>query len=119
MYHGIIIDQEFVDPSFPNAFKVFAQKQAGSWKIIGIEIDDAQIEKAIKKIQTMMKSDQSWYAHFYNDDQLVVVFKDKVFRVKPHSASWQPIIEYGVQRNIPAVQLDFWPNRFQDERHYF
>ena len=119
MYHGIIIDQEFTDQSFPKSLKSFAKKQDGSWGIFGIEVENPLLEETIKKIQKAMKSDQPWYAHLYNDDELIVIFKDKVFRVKPHISSWSSIMEYGRQLNIPEAQLDFWPNRFQDERHYF
>ncbi|PIS14120.1 hypothetical protein COT65_00475 [Candidatus Shapirobacteria bacterium CG09_land_8_20_14_0_10_47_13] len=119
MYHGIIIDQEFTDQSFPNTFKVFARKQDGSWGIYGVEIEDSHLEESISKIQESMKSDEPWYAHFYNDKQLIVIFKDKVFRVEPHICSWTPIVDYGKELNIPEEQLDFWPNRFQDEIHYF
>ena len=119
MYHGIIIDQEFTDQSFPNTFKVFAKKQDGSWGIYGIEVEDSKLEESIKKIQENMKGDEPWYAHFYNDRQLIVIFKDMVFRVEPHISSWTPIIDYGRELNIPEEQFDFWPNRFQDEIHYF
>lgn len=119
MYHGIIIDQEFTDKSFPKNFKAFAKKQNGAWGIFGIEIEDSQFEETINKIQETMKNDQPWYAHLYNENQLIVIFKNKVFTVKPHISSWSSIIEYGRQLNIPEAQLDFWPNRFQDERHYF
>ena len=119
MYHGIIIDQEFKDPSFPKKFKVFAKKQDGSWGIYGVEIEDFKFEEMVKKVQENIKDDQLWYCHFYNDEKLIVVFKDRVFEVKPSSSSWNPIIEYGRKLNIPEEQLDFWPNRFQDEIHYF
>jgi len=119
MYHGIIIDQEFTNKSFPESFKVFAKKQDGSWGIYGIEVENTQLEEAIKNIQESMETEEPWYAHFYNDKQLIVIFKEKVFRVKPHISSWRLIIEYGKQLNIPEGQLDFWPNRFQDEIHYF
>jgi len=119
MYHGIIIDQEFTDQSFPNTFKVFAKKQDGSWGIYGIEVEDPKLEESIKKIQENMKGDEPWYAHFYNDRQLIVILKDMVFRVEPHISSWTPIIDYGRELNIPEEQFDFWPNRFQDEIHYF
>ena len=119
MYHGIIIDQEFRDKLFPESFKQFAKKQDGSWGIFGIEIEDSQFEEVIDKIQENMREDQPWYAHLYNDKQLIVIFKEKVFRVEPHISSWKPIIEYGEELKIPKEQLDFWPNRFQDEQHYF
>lgn len=84
-----------------------------------IEIDSSQLQETINKIQKALKDSQSWYAHLYNDDELIVIFKDKVFTVKPHSSSWGSIIDYGKQLHIPEAQLDFWPNRFQDEKHYF
>ncbi len=119
MYHGIIIDQEFKDKTFPNTFKVFAEKKDGSWEIYGIEIDDSELGATINKIQENIKTDEAWYAHLYNDEQLIVIFKNKVFKVKSHISSWKPIIDYGKELNIPEEQLDFWPNRFQDEIHYF
>lgn len=119
MFHGIIIDQEFVDKSLPETFKVFARKQDGSWGIYGIESEDSKLEETIKIIQENIKTDQPWYAHFYNDEKLIIVFKNKVFEINPHEGSWEPIKGYGRKLNIPVEQLDFWPNRFQDERHYF
>ncbi len=119
MYHGIIINKEFVDESFPEIFKIFAYKQDGDWRIYGIEIEDHKLDEVITQIQDNLKTDQSWYFHFYNDKELVVAFKNKVFRVTPHISSWGQIINYGNELNIPKEQLDFWPNRFQDETHYF
>lgn len=119
MYHGIIIDQEFTSKSFPDRFKQFATKKDGSWKVFGIEIEDSELEETINKIQENIKENEPWYVHLYNDKQLIVIFKNKVFRVEPNISSWKPIIEYGKKLKIPIEQLDFWPNRFQDEQHYF
>jgi len=119
MYHGIIIDQEFINPSFPKNFKIFAKKQDKDWRIYGIEVGDSQLKQTIESIQTNMKNDQPWYTHFYNDNKLIVIFKNKTIEVTPLKSSWQSIIDYGKELNIPEEQLDFWPNRFQDEIHYF
>lgn len=66
-----------------------------------------------------MRSDRIFYNHLYNDEILIVIFKKKIFRVNSHKSSWKEIIEYGLSFDIPIEQLDFWPNRFQDELHYF
>lgn len=66
-----------------------------------------------------MQADGAWYNHLYNDEELIVIFKDKVFHVNPHKSSWGEMLEYGASLSIPTEQLDFWPNRFQDEAHYF
>lgn len=121
VYHGIILDLEFEDPKYPETFKVFAKRKStnNDWVLYGIEVESADFEKTVAAIQKKMKSNKPYYAHFYNDKELVVLFKDKVFRVKPHISTWKPIIEYGRKLDIPEEQLDFWPNRFQDEIHYF
>lgn len=81
MFHGILIDQEFKDPHFINRFKTFAKKQDGSWKIYGVEVEDLSLQETISQIQSNMKSGQPWYAHLYDDEKLIVIFKDKVFTI--------------------------------------
>lgn len=119
MYHGIIIDQEFKDKGFSESFNRFAKKIDGSWVIYGISIENDDLEKEINRIQNNLKDDEPWYSHIYNDERLIVIFKNKIFYVLPNKSSWRPIIKYGKKLKIPERQLDFWPNRFQDEIHYF
>lgn len=121
MWHGIVLDAEFEDPNYPNNFKLFAKRKSktNNGTLYGIEVGVQDFEKTISDIQKNLKKDKPYYAHFYNDESLIVVFKDKVIRVSPHKSTWQEIVDYGKQLNIPEEQLDFWPNRFQDEIHYF
>ncbi len=119
MYHGILVDQEFDNSNFPEKFKIFSVKHDDGWKIFGVEISDVELNSTVKEIQKNMKSEQPWYSHLYNDKKLVVVFKNKVFNVEPHKSTWTEVFEYGKSIGIPEMQLDFWPNRFQDEIHYF
>lgn len=121
MYHGIILDAEFEDPTYPERLKIFAKRKSTSndWILYGVEVSDEKVPQIITEIQANMKSDQPYYAHLYNDEKLIVIFKNEVFEVSPHLFSWKPIIDYGKKLNIPEDQLDFWPNRFQDEIHYF
>lgn len=120
-WHGIILDLEFTDPKFPETFKIFAKRKSKTnpWVLFGIEVDNDGLDIAVKSIQDNLKTDAPYYAHLYNDEEVIVIFKEKIIRVTSHVSTWQPIIEYGKTLNIPEVQLDFWPNRFQDEKHYF
>ena len=120
MYHGIILDLEFKDSTYPQKFKLFAKRKSSTsgWLLYGVEVGDQEIDKVILEVQENMKDDKPYYAHFYNDNDMIVVFKKNVFRVKPHISTWA-VINYGKKLNIPQEQLDFWPNRFQDEIHYF
>lgn len=119
MYHGIVIDQSFIDPSKIRSFRVFAIKNDGIWKIYGVEIDDRHVGDVIEQIQENMKPNESWYAHAYNDEELIVIFKNKVFTATSNPTSWQPAIDYGLQMNIPKEQLNFRPIKFEDEKQYF
>lgn len=119
MYHGIIIDQSFTDPSKVRSFRVFAIKHEDISKIYGIEVDDRRIDEVIEEIQDNMKPNEPWYAHIYNGEEIIVIFKNKVFTTSSDPASWQPAIDYGLQLNIPKEQLDFKPKSFEEEKEYF
>lgn len=121
MWHGIVLDVEFEDSNYPNQFKIFAKRKSKSnqWTLFGVEVREENFEKVIADIQKNIKIDKPYYAHFYNDESLVVVFKGKVIKVSPHKSTWGEIVVYGKGLDIPEKQLDFWPNRFQDEIHYF
>jgi hypothetical protein len=121
-YHGVLLDLQFDEENFiEKNFKIFAKRKSSSnpWVLYGVEINNENLDDGIVKIQTAMKSDAPYYAHLYNDNGVIVIFKNKGFHVKPHISTWDEIVKYGQSLNIPSEQLDFWPNRFQDEIHYF
>ncbi|MCA9381715.1 hypothetical protein KC678_05595 [Candidatus Dojkabacteria bacterium] len=119
MYHAILINKQFTDEDFPSTMKVFAEKIDGDWEIFGVEVKDSELEKFVIEVQNEMRPNETWYAHIYNDEEMIVIFKEKIIKVTPHISTWNPIFEYGKSIGIPEEQLDFWPNRFQDELHYF
>jgi len=62
---------------------------------------------------------EPYYNHFYRDNELIVVFKDKVFRITPDRSTWKDTVAYGQTLGIPNDQLVFEPNRFEGEQEYF
>jgi len=118
-FHGILVNMAFTDRGYPEKFEHFAKKISGDWIIYGVEISRNNLEEAIADIQRHMRRDDLFYNHLYDDEELIVIFVDRIFRVQTHASSWGEIIDYGLASNIPVEQLDFWPNRFQDEKHYF
>jgi hypothetical protein len=119
MFHGILVDMAFTDRSYPETYSIFAQEKSGDWMLYGIEVPRNNLESAVVSIQTHMRADEPFYAHLYDDEVVVAIFRTRVFRVTPHISSWGDIRHYGMKLNISMEQLDFWPNRFQDEIHYF
>lgn len=119
IFHGILVDAAFLDRHFVAMFPSFARKVAGEWGFHGIIVPRNELDATVSVIQANMRSDKPFYSHLYDDDTLVAIFKDRVFFATSHSSSWKEIQKYGLSLNIPNGQLDFWPNRFQDEIHYF
>lgn len=119
VFHGILLDLSFVDHDFPSTFQLFAHKKVGEWGLYGISVPRDQLEQALLSIQAHMRTDGQFYNHLYDDQTLIAIFKTRIFRTSTHLSGWNEIHAYGLSLGIPAQQLDFWPNRFQDEIHYF
>ncbi len=121
MYHGIVLDAEFNDPTILDTFKIFSKRKSldEDWILYGVEVEDSKLKETVKRIQSELKSEKPYYVHFYNDKKLIVIFKEKIFYASPHRSTWKEILEYGKKLNIPNNQLNIWPYRFQEEIHYF
>ena len=49
-----------------------------------------------------------WYMHFWNGNDVIAVFKDKVFEFKhDQKETWKDACDYGRSMGIPEKQLDF------------
>lgn len=120
-YHGILLDRAFTETDYvPQHFLVFARKISRLLgAIYGVEIDEAPIEVAIEKLQSVMKDNEPLYVHLYNEDHLIVIFKHKYFIMSQDPHTWFEAIVYGEALGIPREQLDFLPHTFDQEEAYF
>jgi hypothetical protein len=49
-----------------------------------------------------------WYAHFWREDTVIVVYHDRIFKLdRDDRSTWQEAIEHGKAQGIPEEQLDF------------
>ena len=123
-YHGIIINISLKDKSLFKTLEIIGQKRLFlNWLILyKVSVRPESIDSTIQNLQSNLV-ERFWfyfphfYCHFYRDDELIVVFKKKVFRVRTDPATWQEVISYGKLMGIPAKQLDFQPCRFGDETY--
>lgn len=115
-FHALIVDKSLVNLDILDDLIVLDQTTAGSWVIYKILIKESDLISTISKIQSQMRKG-NWYLHIYNSDgsKLVVVFKNKFFVTDNNPINWSEILAYGKEVGAPAEQLDFIPNRFQDE----
>jgi len=51
---------------------------------------------------------RGWYAHFWNEDKIIVVYNDTQFTLlKDDKSTWREAIEHGKTQGIPEDELDF------------
>ena len=61
----------------------------------------------IGRIQAALKP-WRWYAHFWRDDDLIVIYHDARFQMdRGNRSTWTAAIEHGRAKGIPDEQLDF------------
>ena len=123
-YHGIVLSISQKDKSIFKGLQVIGSKKAllGLITFYKIRIDSHQIDNIITNIQGNMARNigpikQEFYAHFYKDTELIIVYRDKSFRVTTDQATWANAISHGRSLNILGKQLDFTPYRFEDETY--
>jgi hypothetical protein len=123
-YHGIVINLSQKDRGILEAYKIIGRKNVipGFLCLEKIEISQGEIEKAIVVLQNNLR-DKLWpiikafYLHLYRENELIVIFKKRIFRVSPDPKSWNEAIAYGLGLGIPKKQLDFFPCKFEDENY--
>ena len=108
MYTGTVVKESLEDADILKKVEVVSvittndENESDRWHI--------QTCKASREIIEEFKDvlHQGWYCHFWNNDELIIVFRNKLFscqRVTPSST--EPAIVYGISQGIPKEQLDF------------
>jgi hypothetical protein len=75
---------------------------AGRWHLYWVDVSDDEIG------QVQAGTRHGWYAHFWRDDQLLVVYDDARFSMHRHDqVTWQPAVDHGLQQGLRPECLDF------------
>jgi len=115
-FHAILVDKSLISPEVLGALKILSENADGDWTLYKIAVIENDLIRTIKLIQLGML-EGGWYFHLYNSDgsRLIVVFKDKFFDISNNPLTWTEAVQYGLSLGTPLAQLDFNPNRFEDE----
>lgn len=116
-YHGIIIKEGLKDPSILGKMKILGRKRTGEWTLLRVKVNENKIKEAIRSVKKNLLTNPVYYTHFYRDEELIVVFPEKVFHLTPNKETWKPAVEYGKSVGIPEEELDFKPCRFAEETY--
>lgn len=108
-YTGTIVEESLEDKRVLENLHVLnvrvtdEEDPAERWHLYTVEATIEQIEK----LSSILKP-RKWYANFWHGDDMIVVFRDKIFEQKiSDTKTWIPAIEYGLSLGIPEKQLDF------------
>jgi len=106
MYKGIIIKESLLHRELLDKYKLINIETTDGdnpWHLYVVMVP----EKDFGMIAGNIRSNK-WYAHFWKGHDVVVIFKDKLFRASyDDKPSWQPIVDYGLSIGIPMEQMDF------------
>src|SRR5579885_1410768 len=115
-FHAILLNVSFADSKFPEKFNIFnkVEFENSDWIVYGVEVD----EDSAAAIQSNM-IEGKYFNHMYNEKELIIIYKERIFKVTKDQSTWKEADEYGKSIDIPEDQLNFKPFRFEDEDEYF
>jgi hypothetical protein len=96
---------------------VLGTKTGQNWTLLKVGIEAKAISSVIREIQLNLLTENGvpYYAHFYRDEELIIVFPDRAFHISPDENSWNEAVSYGESLGVPRAELDFGPCRIRDE----
>ncbi|MCL5116345.1 MAG: hypothetical protein M1272_04255 [Firmicutes bacterium] len=117
---GVVVDHSLRDIEFVGELPVIAKRQAGTWGILLISVAEGGLDAMIQSLQKHMVSiaEDCWYAHFFGNGRLTVVYQDAVFAVSD-GESTMAAVQYGNDHGVPLEQLDFYPRTQAQAEAYF
>ena len=106
---GTIVEESLKDNRFINKLDIRSVRISDSenpedrWHLYKLDID----EDRIKELSNQLKPEK-WYAHFWDEQNIIAVFPEKLFKFsREDESTWRSAIEYGKSIGIPEEQLDF------------
>lgn len=116
-YHGIVIHESQKYKSIFKNLRILGERIAKDEKrtLYKIAVGAEGLENTILFLQNNMLP--GYYFHLYRNGELIVAFKEKIFRINTDKSTWKEAIEYGKSLGIPENQLDFFPCHIEDETY--
>jgi len=113
-FKGVIIAEGLKNPTTINKFIICKAEitkddmpidyegHLGRWHIYYVMCSEEEINKLQPRVL------KGWYAHFWKDNSIIVVYSDRKFELlKDDKSTWEEAIEHGRAQGIPGNELDF------------
>ena len=109
MYEGTIVEESLKDNRFLNSLNIQSVRISNTesptdrWHLYKVLIDESQLSQLSEELKP-----EKWYMHFWNGDDVIAVFPDKIYNFKySDKSTWDDAIKHGLSLGIPQEQLDF------------
>ena len=119
MFKGFVLSESLKDPTILNDFEKIYVKvehhpeyegEPKIWHDFKLKVEDKDIDRVTDLLATQMKD--TWYAHFWDDENVYVVLPDKVFKIpreqKWQSKEYQELKQYALKHGVEGQYLEFW-----------
>ena len=112
-WKGAIIAEGLSDPTVINNLSVYKahitkdnmeidyEGNIGRWHIYHVKCSREEIDALQPYII------RGWYAHFWAQDDIIVVYNDRQFEVKKDRSTWKEAVDHGKAQGILENQLGF------------
>ncbi len=108
-YKGTVVQESLIDDRQLNDFEIVNyrvtnnEKLEDRWHLFTVNVTKEDIYKLASNLKPA-----KWYSHFWNGDNVIVVYPNKTFKLKhSNQSTWHKAVEYGNSLGIPSKQLDF------------
>ncbi len=115
-YKGTIVEESLIDNRLLNGFKITnfrissAEKPEDRWHLYQVETTPEQTNELASQLKST-----GWYAHFWQGDNVIVVYPNKMFDIiYSDKSTWKDAIAYGQSIGIPLEQLDFKIDEYEE-----
>ena len=116
-FHGIIVDKSLKSQKVLEQLNVLSKSTApdeDAWTLYKISVPEEKVQETVQLIQKSL-SGGAWYAHLYDGTKVIAIFRNRVFEMVNNPVFFRPAVKYGVSIGIPEEQLNFKPNKFEEE----
>ncbi len=124
-YVGYIIDKSIGNKKVIKELPITNRKKIwlGLITILEIKVSEKEFDNLIVILQENMTTQigffkQEFYIHFYCGNELIVVFRQRVFHITSDKETWGDAISYGKNIGIIEKQLDFLSPE-ENQKRYF
>ena len=116
-YLGVVVRESLRDPT--RTPPVVASKRGAEWTLLLVRVREGDLDHQVEVLRLNLNRTDCWYAHFFRNSELVVVFYDEVFRVSTDPSTWDAPVRHGRVRGVPDDELDFSPNTISEVEEEF